>query len=290
MAPDVPYFLAALGVSATSSQDWYGPLLNATETHSFSGGLVVSLPFALGLVAAYRMLRAPITALLPSGLRLPEPERTTGLPAKVRSTMWLLLSALIGIASHLAWDSFTHGDGFLVTHVQPLRAPVLGGLTAARLLQYTSTAFGLAAVGRHLWRRRDRPRTHGGTDTVARLGTVMRWNVVALLVAVPVLGGSVNTRDDFDAYRYVTEVDYSRPTTVDLGGGVSETTYPSKRVQAPWGTLAEGVLTGAAKRAGASFAIALLLYSATWQIGAVSRRPATASSPAPSPQPTRGGN
>ncbi|MGW5044286.1 DUF4184 family protein [Streptomyces griseoluteus] len=289
-APDVPYFLDALGVSETSPQDWYGPLLNATQTHSLSVGLVVSLPLAIGLVAAYRMLRAPVTALLPSGLRLPEPERTTGLPAKVRYTMWLLVSALMGIASHLAWDSFTHGDGFLVTHVQSLRASALGGLTAARLLQYVSTTFGLAAVGWHLWRRRDRLRTHVGTDTVARLGPVVRWSVVTLLVAAPVLGGAVNSRNDFNAYRYVTEVDYSQPTTVDLGDGASETTYPSKTVQAPWGTLAEGVLTGAAKRAGASFTGALLLYSATWQTGAISRRPATASRPAPSRQPTQDGS
>ncbi|MEU0135748.1 DUF4184 family protein [Streptomyces sp. NPDC006296] len=289
VAPDVPYFTGTLGVSETSPQGWYGPLLNATETHSLGVGPVVGLPLAIGLVAASRMLRAPLTALLPSGLRLPEPERTTGLPAAVRHTMWLLLSALIGIASHLAWDSFTHGDGFLVTHVQSLRAPAPGGLTAARLLQYASTAVGLAAVGRHLWRRRGRLRTDAGTETVARPGPVMRWSVVTLLVVAPVLGGAVHSRDDFNAYRYAIEVDYSRPTTVDLGDGASETTYPSERVQAPWGTLAEGVLTGAAKRAGASFTVALLLYSATWHIGAVLRRPATVSSPASSPQPAQVG-
>ncbi|MBZ3900121.1 DUF4184 family protein [Streptomyces griseiscabiei] len=289
MAPDVPYFLGALGVSETSPQDWYGPFLNASETHSPGVGPAVCLPLALGLVAAYRMLRAPITALLPTGLRLPEPERRTGLPAKARHILWLLLSALIGIASHLAWDSFTHGDGFLVAHAQPLRASVLGGLTVARLLQYASTAFGLAAVGRYLWRRRARLRTHGGTgtDTVARLGPVTRWSAVALLVAAPVLGGAVDARADFNAYRHVTEVDYSRPTTVDLGDGASETTYPSRTVRAPWGTLAEGVLTGAAKRAGASFTVALLLYSAAWHIAAISRRPASASGPAASRQPAQ---
>ncbi|MEU3084849.1 DUF4184 family protein [Streptomyces albidoflavus] len=289
VAPDVPYFLDVLGVSENSPQDWYGPFLNATQTHSLGVGPMAALPLAIGLVAAYRMLRAPITALLPSGLHLPESEPTTGLLAKAHHTMWLLVSALIGIASHLAWDSFTHGDGFLVTHVQPLRASALGGLTVARLLQYASTAFGLAAVGWHLWQRRDRLRAHGSTDTGARLGPVMRWSVVTLLVAAPVLGGAVHIRGDFNTYRYVTEVDYSQPTTVDLGDGAMETTYPSKTVQAPRGTLAEGVLTGAAKRAGASFTVALLLYSATWQIGAVSRRPATASSPAPSPQRAQDG-
>ncbi|MFI1487800.1 DUF4184 family protein [Streptomyces sp. NPDC020747] len=289
VAPDVPYFLARLGVSETGPQDWYGPLLNATETHSFDAGLLVGLPLAVGLVAAYRMLRAPVNALLPSGLRLPEPERMTGLRAKARYTMWLLVSALIGIASHLAWDAFTHGDGFLVTHVEVLRASALGGLTVARLLQYVSTVFGLTVVGRHLWRRRDRLRTQ--VNTAVRLGPVTRWSVVALLVLSPVLGGAVHARADFNAYRHVTEVDYSRPTTVDLGDGASETTYPSRTVRAPWGTLAEGVLTGVATRAGAAFTVALLLYAAAWQIGTVAHRPTKRTSSAlsvrsPTPPPS----
>ncbi|MFD8424887.1 DUF4184 family protein [Streptomyces sp. NPDC059466] len=289
VAPDVPYFLAALGVSATSPQEWYEPLLNASGTHSPGGGPLLDLPLAIGLVAAHRMLRAPVTALLPSGLRLPPPERTTGLPARARYTLWLLLSALIGIASHLAWDSFTHGDGFLVAHVRPLRASALGGLTVARLLQYASTILGLAAVGRHLWGRRGRLRTHDRGDTGAHLAPATRWSVVTLLVAAPLLGVAATAPDDFDAYRYVTEVDYGHPATVDLGNGTSETTYPSETVPAPWGTLAEGVLTGAARRAGAALAVALLLYSAAWQIGTLSRKPGKPAGAAPSPRPDHDG-
>ncbi|MFF3715987.1 DUF4184 family protein [Streptomyces prasinus] len=276
-APDVPYFLAELGVSSSSAQDWYGPFLNATETHSPVGGLLISLPFALGLVAAYRVLHAPITALLPSGLRLPEPERAVDVPARARYTMWLLISALIGIASHVAWDSFTHFDGFLVTHIEILRASALGGLSVARLLQYTSTVLGLAAIGWHLWRRRARLRPTTGSDDVAHLTPLTRWSVVILLVAAPVLGGAMNAASDFNTYRYVTEYDYSRPTTIDLGNGYSSTSYPGKEVPAPWGTVAEGVLTGAARRAGASLAVALMLYCTAWHASAVSRRSAKAS-------------
>ncbi|MET9494809.1 DUF4184 family protein [Streptomyces sp. NPDC006552] len=273
VAPDVPYFLTVLGVSGSSPEDWYGPLLNATQTHS-PAGLLLSLPSALGLVAAHRMLRAPITALLPRGLRIPGPEPAAGLPAKARYTMWLLISAVLGIASHVVWDSFTHGDGFLVTHMEPLRASAPGGLTVARLLQYASTVVGLTAVGRHLWRRRTRLRPRAGTDNGDRLTPLARWGVLILLVAAPVLGGAANAASDFNAYRFVTDVDYSRPTTVDLGDGASDTSYPSRTVPAPWGALAEGVLTGAAKRAGASFTAALLLYGAAWHIGAGSRRSA----------------
>ncbi|WP_328988519.1 DUF4184 family protein [Kribbella sp. NBC_01245] len=243
MAPDVPYFLAAVGISTTSRQDWYGPLLvNATQTHS-PWGLLVDLPFAIGLVALYSMLRAPLTALLPAGLGLPAPDPRP----KAQYALWLLLSALIGIATHLVWDYLTEAE-FL----------------PSRLLQYGSTAFGLAAIGWYLWRHRDRLRTQAGTT--ARLRPAMRWTAVALLVAAPVLGAAVLVPSDYNAYRTVTEVDYEHPITVDHGNSSTETTYPTTTVQAPWGTVAEGVLTGAAKRAGASFVIALLLYATAWHL------------------------
>ncbi|MGK5627474.1 hypothetical protein [Streptomyces sp. URMC 123] len=100
-------------------------------------------------------------------------------------------------------------------------------MSVARLLQYASTAFGLVAIGRHLWRRRERLRTGGGTG--GRLGPVLRWSVVTVLVVTPVLGGVVNAREDFHAYRSVTDVDYTHPTTVDLGGGASEPRTPPGR-------------------------------------------------------------
>jgi len=219
MAPDVPYFLRAAGVTSTSAGDWYEPFLNATHTHSLSG-LPIDLLYAVGLVAIYWMVRAPITALLPSGLRLPERERPTSMRAKGRYAAWLVLSALIGIATHLLWDSLTEAD-----------------FVPSRLLQYASTVFGLVVIGRFLWMRRAQLRTHDGTTR--RLGAVMRRVVAVLLIAAPLLGAAVLALDDYNDYRAAT---------------------------ATWGAVAEGVLTGAVKRAGASFAIALLLYAAVWQL------------------------
>ncbi|MFD9902650.1 DUF4184 family protein [Streptomyces sp. NPDC059063] len=262
MAPDAPYFLRAAGIYSDSAQDWYEPFLNATNTHSSGWGLGVNLLFALGLTAAYRLLRKPVTALLPAGLGLPDPRPTSAGRAGTRYALWLLLSAFIGIVSHLAWDSFTHHDGYLVTHVALLRASGPGGLTVDRVLQYVSTVAGLAAIGICLWRRRDRLRTE--RDTVARLRPAARWCAVAVLVGAAVLGGSVQARDDYHAYRFETVVDYSRPIERDLGDGYTETSYPSRTVKAPWGTVTEGVLTGAAKRAGAASAAALLLFCAVW--------------------------
>jgi len=214
MAPDVPYFLNTAGIRSTTAGNWYEPLLNATHTHSLSG-LPIDVLYAVGLVAVYWMVRAPITALLPSGLALP----ARG-PRRPWYAAWLLLSALIGVATHLLWDAFTDTDL----------------LPASRLLQYASTAFGLAAVTWFLWQRRFKLRT---TDTPARLGATTRRVVIALLILAPLLGAAVLARADYNDYSAVT---------------------------ATWAGVAEGVLTGAAKRAGAALAIAVLIYAAVWQL------------------------
>ncbi|MFI8929236.1 DUF4184 family protein [Streptomyces sp. NPDC053474] len=276
MAPDAPYLLGALGLTATRSTDWHEPLLNATTTHSPGWGLGVDLFFTLCLLAAYALLRRPITALLPADRALPDPGLADGVRGRPRHALWLLLSALIGIASHQVWDSFTHADGYWVTHVALLREPALGGLSLARLLQYASTVVGLVAVGAYLWRHRSRARA-SRADTTARLRPALRWSVVAALTTAAALGGAAQARDDFETHRYETVYDYSRPITRDLGDGATETSYPSRTVETPWGTLAEEVLTPAAKTAGASFAVALLLYGAAWH----TRRRAT---PAHSPR------
>ncbi|MEW1697305.1 DUF4184 family protein [Streptomyces sp. NPDC091278] len=269
MAPDVPYFLRAVGIHSDSAQDAYEPLLNATTTHSPGWGLAVDLLFTLCLMAAYRLLRRPVAALLPFRIGPTGPIPESGPRTPLRYGFWLLLSAFLGIASHLLWDSFTHADGFLVTHVAALRHPAVGGLTVARLLQYVSTAGGLLAIGAHLWRRR-KPRP--GKGTVARPRPGARWGVAVVLAGTALLGGAVQARADFPLYRYETVADLDRPIVRVFEDGSTDTSYPTRTVEAPWGRVAEGVLTGAAKTAGAAFAVALLVYSAGWHVRRSLRR------------------
>ncbi|MFI9152434.1 DUF4184 family protein [Streptomyces sp. NPDC053367] len=152
--------------------------------------------------------------------------------------------------------------GFLVTHVAALRAEALGGLTVARSLQYLSTLGGLAAIGLHQWRRRGRLRADG--DPVTRLRPVARWSVVTALMGAAVPAGVAQARTDFGTYRFETVADLRHPVVRDLGRGTTEITHPTRAVEAPWGTVAEGVLTGAAKTAGTTSAAALLLFPAAW--------------------------
>jgi hypothetical protein len=76
--------------------------------------------------------------------------------------------------------------------------------------------------------------------------------VVALLIAAPLLGAAALIRDDYDNYRTVTT---------------------------SWAAVTEGVLTGAAKRAGAAFAIVLLVYTVVWHLTTYRRRIETAIRP-----------
>ena len=39
----------------------------------------------------------------------------------------VFISIIIGISSHLFWDSFTHEDGFFVTHLSFLKSSILSG-------------------------------------------------------------------------------------------------------------------------------------------------------------------
>jgi hypothetical protein len=106
-----------------------------------------------------------------------------------------------------------------------------------RLLQYASTAFGLVVIGWYLWKHRSQFQG----ETTLKPG--LRRTTIAALIAAPVLGAVVLAHSDFVAYREATDT---------------------------WTAVAEGVLTGVIKRAGAAFAVALLLYAATWRLATTS--------------------
>lgn len=140
VAPDLPYFLASLipGVYDFGEQ-----------THSWWGVLTVDVLVAALLVLAWHgLLRAPLVALLPvrwawAADRLTVRQRTRAeLPAQ---TGWLLLSALIGAATHVGWDAFTHHGGVGVG-LLPFLNWELAGQPLHTVLQYSSSLLGLGAV------------------------------------------------------------------------------------------------------------------------------------------------
>lgn len=147
VAPDMPYFARSLPVPV-SAQSWYEPFLNATTSHTVTGGLLVAVPYALALTVAWWVAERPVRSLV--GRPPASAPRRQPLPAAA----WVLLSVLVGVATHLLWDSFTHGDGYVVEHWSALGETAVGDMTWARLLQHTSTAIGLLVLAWVSWRAR----------------------------------------------------------------------------------------------------------------------------------------
>ncbi|HKT71821.1 MAG TPA: DUF4184 family protein [Steroidobacteraceae bacterium] len=119
------------------------------DTHSFSGLFTVSLPLGMAMLLTILLLQEPLTALLSERARwvcLQALERFAGLRRR-----WLVaaISILVGAWTHIAWDSFTHPDGWTATRVAALNAPLdlFGWHTQlSHVLQYVSSVFGLAVL------------------------------------------------------------------------------------------------------------------------------------------------
>jgi hypothetical protein len=145
IAPDLPYFLP----------DAVGLPLNRVG-HTALGSLTFSLPAGLLLVAVLVGLRAVLLEPLWGGYRVVATRAFDEFLAA--RTRWLVAApaVLAGVWLHIAWDSFTHGNGAVVEVVPTLRAMVEPWpgrpLPVYRVLQYASSVLGLAALACVGWR------------------------------------------------------------------------------------------------------------------------------------------
>ncbi|HYM43308.1 MAG TPA: DUF4184 family protein [Steroidobacteraceae bacterium] len=171
MVPDTPDYLPV-------------PHRVGVDTHTLMGSYLIDLPLGFMLLAAALLLREPLTALLSARARwlcLNALE-----PFRRRGSEWLLapVAILLGVWSHLLWDSCTHGEAWVVRHVALLRQIVdIGGysIQVCHLLQYVSSIVGLAIV--LLWYRRLRApitdaahatrRSHAGPGLLLVLGAAL---------------------------------------------------------------------------------------------------------------------
>ena len=135
MSPDFEYFLRVELIS--------------TVSHTLRGLLYFCLPITL--VAAllfHRLLKWPALRVAPWRTRLAVfAER----PWPVQPVWILVLSALLGAATHFLWDGITHGDGYGPRHLALLRTNV-HGMLLHRVIQHTSTVVGLTILAIVLYR------------------------------------------------------------------------------------------------------------------------------------------
>jgi hypothetical protein len=119
--------------------------------HTIPGVFGFDLPLSLGVLWLFwRFAREPLAACLPEGARArlhpisPDSKLSIG-----RFTL-IVLSILVGIATHLIWDSFTHSTGWITEHVHFLRMnvslPLVGPRSSCDILQYFSSAFGIIVI------------------------------------------------------------------------------------------------------------------------------------------------
>jgi hypothetical protein len=137
VAPDLEYFLRM------SPQDRYG--------HALPGLLLFTLPLGLlTLWLFHAFVKAPFVELMPEAL-----ERRLARVGEFRfggaARFGLIVaSLLVGILTHLAWDSFTHGDTWTIRHLHALGhsvpIPYIGFVAVYKLLQHVSTVVGLAIL------------------------------------------------------------------------------------------------------------------------------------------------
>ena len=113
---------------------WYlVPFLGRDDTHSVIGALLLCLPAGLAAYAAFHLIfKQPMLGLAPRRIaaRLGA-YAVPGLPPV--PWLWVAVSMLAGIATHLAWDAFTHAGAL------PLVEQRVFGVRLYRILQHAST-------------------------------------------------------------------------------------------------------------------------------------------------------
>lgn len=164
MTPDISLFLRNVGLN-------YGFLHDPLN-------VVWTTLLALVLFLVWRVLLRPAAPeLVPTWVasRLPDGWRVSGLRAAIEALsrddraryrmgrplypLLLVLSAMLGVLSHILWDAFTHESRWGVDLV-PALANAWGPFDGYKWLQYGSSALGLLglAIWGVLWLRRATPR------------------------------------------------------------------------------------------------------------------------------------
>ncbi|MEU8269570.1 DUF4184 family protein [Sphaerisporangium sp. NPDC049002] len=176
MVPDLPYYV---------------PLPFSSETtHGWPGAVLVDVPAGAALLALFTLvLRTPLTALAPEGLR-------ARLPDRAPSGRWAAVAAglFAGVVTHLLWDAFTHADGFAVVHWPVMRAPVAGVHRVFNVVMYASSLGGLAVLAgwSAAWYRRApvRPGRWPGVPPRVRALVLVAGGAAAIAGAAVLASGS----------------------------------------------------------------------------------------------------
>ncbi|MFE5024080.1 DUF4184 family protein [Streptomyces sp. NPDC056656] len=197
-APDVTYFAASAVPGAMEFGDF---------THSFPGVFTIDVAIAAVLVGLWRLLREPVIALLPGRVRgrvLVVARGAGGARGgfawggfasgafawerrPVAAVWWWYVSAVLGAATHVVWDAFTHLDRWGM-RVFPVLGEKIAGSPLYWYAQYGGSAVALVVIALFVVSAVRRVPSSAAADARAalpQLSVSERW------VAALVIGGCV---------------------------------------------------------------------------------------------------
>lgn len=222
MAPDLAYVFHYFQLSASA--------------HSFTLNFLINLPAGLFLLIVYFLSRNLIATQLPSPHREYWQDQTqnfgfsgfskTSLTPSV--ILILLVSLLLGSATHVVWDSFTHQHGVVVNAVPFLSLDLFSGyglhLKVYKFLQYFSGIVGLIFIGlfyRHELAEKGSPALDASINEHATLKFLALFSLAILAAGLITL---VQSRTELDTtiahivFLFVVNSTVSLPITLLVSG------------------------------------------------------------------------
>ncbi|MFI0152836.1 DUF4184 family protein [Streptomyces lydicus] len=167
LAPDMTYYADSVVP---------GGMEFGAVTHSLRGVLTVDVLVTVALVGGWLLLREPVLALLPAAWRGRVYGLVRGRPWQPRSVSEFgalagrfVLSAVLGAATHVVWDAFTH-PGRWGTRLVPGLGGTAGGLPVSTYLQYGTSVVASVAMVWFLWSALRRGAGGRGEGDVVRRG------------------------------------------------------------------------------------------------------------------------
>ena len=179
MVPDLPLFF---------------PLFDYSQTHSILGLFNACLPIGLVAFMVFEaLLKQPLVALLPPPFTLrTTPSSSNWRHMTPRSVLVLMVALIVGAATHVFWDSFTHAGRWGVQLVPALAKnySILGvPLAGYKLFQYGSSLLGLPILALAFFLSLVRVESHHRTPD--RLLPGVRLGVGLLLIAIPMVVSAI---------------------------------------------------------------------------------------------------
>jgi hypothetical protein len=188
--------LSALVMGSLAPDLWYFIRIGSPFfMYSITGLFLFDLPVGLVMLWFFHALaKWPLLSLLPKGWQRRFYKYAEGFTwGPLKRFGLILLSLLVGSASHIILDSFTHDYGWVVEHVGFFKTPV-GGMPLYDLLQNLGSLIGVALL--IYWFVRWLPTTTKGEKLAAQFPMLFQaiFSVVTVAVLFLVEAGILYSR------------------------------------------------------------------------------------------------